>query len=61
MYLNGEASLEHQGNRLTGESIRYDIVKGEVDASTADKPGRVRMRLNPATKLDSPEGDPKPE
>ena len=49
IYLNGQASLEQKGNKLSGESIRYDIVNGRVDASTGDKPGRVRMQLDPAT------------
>lgn len=49
IYLNGHAALEQQGNKLTGESIRYDIVNGKVDASAGDKPGRVRMQLDPAT------------
>jgi len=47
IYLNGSASLEQQGNELQGESIRYDIVQGKVDASAGDKPGRVRMQLDP--------------
>lgn len=49
IYLNGRATLEQQGNKLSGESIRYDIVNGKVDASAGDKPGRVRMQLDPAT------------
>ena len=47
IYLNGEATLTQLGNTLSGESIRYDIVNGKVDASTGDKPGRVRMTLVP--------------
>ena len=47
IYLNGNASLAQKGNRLQGESIRYDIVNGKVDASSGDKPGRVRMQLDP--------------
>ena len=47
VYLNGAASLLQQGNQLEGESIRYDIVNGRVDASAADKEGRVRMVLDP--------------
>lgn len=49
IYLNGKASLIQQGNELEGESIRYDIVNGKVDASAGDKPGRVRMQLDPQT------------
>ncbi len=48
VYLNGAASLVQQGNQLEGESIRYDIVNGRVDASTANKEGRVKMVLDPA-------------
>ncbi len=47
IYLNGKATLEQQGNKLSGESIRYDIVNGKVDASTGNKNGRVRMQLDP--------------
>jgi lipopolysaccharide export system protein LptA len=49
IYLNGKAALTQKGNELQGESIRYDIVKGKVDASRGDKPGRVRMQLDPQT------------
>ncbi len=49
VYLNGAASLEQKGNKLTGESIRYDIVKGKVDASAGQKSGRVTMQLDPQT------------
>ena len=48
IYLNGAASLLQKGNQLQGESIRYDIVNGKVDASSGDKPGRVRMQLDPS-------------
>ena len=34
-------------NKLAGESIRYDIVKGQVDASAGETPGRVRMEISP--------------
>lgn len=47
VYLNGSAELEQQGNQLKGESIRYDIVNGKVDASSGETPGRVQMRLDP--------------
>ncbi len=50
IYLNGQATLVQKGNELQGESIRYDIVKGKVDASAGDKPGRVRMQLDPASR-----------
>ena len=50
VYLNGSATLAQQGNELQGESIRYDIVKGKVDASTGDKPGRVKMTVQPAAR-----------
>lgn len=49
IYLNGKAMLTQQGNELQGESIRYDIVNGKVDASAGDQPGRVRMQLDPAS------------
>jgi lipopolysaccharide export system protein LptA len=49
IYLNGSAELEQLGNTLTGESIRYDIVQGKVDASAGDTTGRVRMQLDPAS------------
>lgn len=49
IYLNGKAILTQKGNELQGESIRYDIVNGKVDASAGDKPGRVRMQLDPQT------------
>ncbi|MEQ9451459.1 MAG: lipopolysaccharide transport periplasmic protein LptA [Pseudomonadales bacterium] len=47
IYLNGSASLEQKGNKLSGESIRYDIVNGKVDASAGQKSGRVSMQLDP--------------
>jgi lipopolysaccharide export system protein LptA len=49
IYLNGQASLEQKGNKLSGESIRYDIVNGKVDASAGNKSGRVKMQLDPKT------------
>ena len=49
IYLSGSASLKQKGNLLEGESIRYDIVNGKVDASAGDQPGRVRMQLDPAS------------
>ena len=50
VYLNGKATLVQKGNELQGESIRYDIVQGKVDASAGDTPGRVRMQLDPASR-----------
>ena len=50
IFLNGSAQLEQLGNKLSGESIRYDIVKGKVDASAGDTDGRVRMQLDPASR-----------
>ena len=50
IYLKGHAALKQKGNKLSGESIRYDIVKGRVDASageTKGKKGRVKMELDP--------------
>jgi lipopolysaccharide export system protein LptA len=45
--LKGAASLEQQGNTVTGDFIRYDIVEGKIDA-TAEGDNRVRMELQPA-------------
>jgi lipopolysaccharide export system protein LptA len=50
VYLNGSATLAQQGNELQGESIRYDIVKGKVDASAGENSGRVKMTVQPATR-----------
>ena len=50
IYLNGKATLVQKGNELQGESIRYDIVNGKVDASAGDTNGRVRMQLDPASR-----------
>lgn len=49
IYLRGHAALKQKGNKLSGESIRYDIVNGGVDASAGEKKGRVKMELDPAT------------
>ncbi|MEM7096866.1 MAG: lipopolysaccharide transport periplasmic protein LptA [Pseudomonadota bacterium] len=54
IYLNGKASLVQKGNELHGESIRYDIVNGKVDASAGNKPGRVRMQLDPQARPKRP-------
>ncbi|XOV84286.1 MAG: lipopolysaccharide transport periplasmic protein LptA [bacterium] len=56
VYLNGSATLTQQGNELQGESIRYDIVKGKVDASAGDKPGRVKMIVQPGTQQGTRQG-----
>lgn len=45
--LRGNASLEQQGNTLTGDLIHYDIVAGKVDAS-ANGNEPVKMVLQPA-------------
>ena len=48
IFLNGSATLAQQGNELQGESIRYDIVNGKVDASAGNNSSsRVRMQLDP--------------
>ena len=44
--LRGDAYLTQQGNEITGDFIRYDIVAGKVDAE-ADEGGRVRVILVP--------------
>ena len=54
IYLNGAATLTQLGNKLTGESIRYDMVNGRVDASAStdaepENRGRVQMTLDPAS------------
>ena len=48
IYLNGKATLLQQGNELHGESIRYDMVNGKVDASAGQQGRRVRMQLDPS-------------
>lgn len=54
IFLKGGASLEQQGNKLSGESIRYDIVAGKIDANTGtNKQGRVRMEFDPSTRRKS--------
>ena len=44
--LRGNAYLTQQGNEITGEFIKYDIVAGKVDAQ-AGEDGRVSMKLEP--------------
>ena len=53
IYLNGSATLMQSGNELQGESIRYDIVKGQVDASAGSGGGRVRMQFDPSSRSKS--------
>jgi len=45
--LQGDASLEQEGNTITGDFIRYDIVDGKIDA-TAEGNNRIEMELQPA-------------
>ena len=54
VYLNGDAWLRQKGNTLTGESIRYNIVDGVVDASAGSDTGRVRMQLEPSLMKSDP-------
>jgi lipopolysaccharide export system protein LptA len=50
--LLGNAYLTQQGNEITGEVIKYDIVAGKVDAQS-NAEGPVRMILQPATRSKS--------
>jgi len=45
--LNGNAFLTQQGNEISGDSIRYDMVAGRVEALSGEG-GAVRMVLQPA-------------
>jgi len=45
--LRGNAFLTQDGNEITGDFIRYDIVAGKVEAEAAED-GRVIMVLEPA-------------
>lgn len=45
--LLGDAFLTQEGNEITGDQIKYDIVEGKVDAQ-AQSDDRVRMILQPA-------------
>lgn len=45
--LRGNALLTQQGNKISGDYIRYDIVAGKVDAQ-AEEDGRVLVVLEPA-------------
>ena len=49
--LEGDARLTQQGNEMTGEIIKYDVVAGRVDASSGDN-GRTSMILNPPDSTD---------
>lgn len=51
--LSGNASLEQQGNTLTGDLIQYDIVAGKVDAS-ANGNDPIKMVLQPARRTPVP-------
>ncbi|MEM7078664.1 MAG: lipopolysaccharide transport periplasmic protein LptA [Pseudomonadota bacterium] len=61
VYLNGSATLQQQGNRLTGESIRYDMVNGKVDASAGSGKGRVGLTFDPQTRQQAAESDADPD
>jgi lipopolysaccharide export system protein LptA len=45
--LEGDATLEQEGNTVMGDFIRYDIVGGKIDA-TAEGDNRIQMELQPA-------------
>ena len=47
--LMGNAFLTQEGNEITGDQIKYDIVAGKVDAQSQSNE-RVRMVLQPATR-----------
>jgi len=47
--LVGDAYLFQEGNEISGDLIKYDIVAGKVDAQSSSK-GPVRMILQPATR-----------
>jgi len=47
--LSGTAALRQQGNQISGESIRYDMVAGKVEA-VSGAGGTVRMVLQPAAR-----------
>lgn len=51
--LRGNASLEQQGNTLTGDLIQYDIVAGKVDASASGS-DPIKMVLQPARRTSAP-------
>jgi lipopolysaccharide export system protein LptA len=47
--LQGAASLSQLGNEISGETIRYDMVEGKVEAVSGEG-GSVRMVLQPASR-----------
>ena len=47
--LKGNAFLRQEGNEITGDFIKYDIVAGKVDAKSSEA-DPVRMILQPATR-----------
>ncbi len=47
--LHGNAFLTQEGNEITGDLIKYDIVAGKVDAK-AESDSPVRMILQPAAR-----------
>ena len=49
--LMGNAYLSQEGNEITGDLIKYDIVAGKVDAKS-ESGGPVRMTLQPAPRTD---------
>ena len=48
-----DAYLSQEGNEISGEVIKYDIVAGKVDAQS-DSSGPVRMVLQPASRKNKP-------
>ncbi|MDH3641825.1 MAG: lipopolysaccharide transport periplasmic protein LptA [Gammaproteobacteria bacterium] len=48
--LMGDAFLTQEGNEVTGDLIKYDIVAGKVDAK-AETDDPVRMILQPAPRI----------
>lgn len=51
--LEGRAFLSQQGNEVTGNTIKYDIVKGKVNAASKPNGGPIQMIIMPdgTTKL----------
>ena len=58
--LQEQATLEQEGNTLTGDLIIYDIVAGKVDATARDD-ATVRMVLQPAATKQATTGSPDPD
>ena len=50
--LLGDAFLTQEGNEITGDQIKYDIVAGKVDAESQSNQ-RIRMVLQPAGRTSS--------